>query len=241
MEAAVRSLNSMAELRRCSFGDVDLDFVLDVNHYTSSELSHPAESNGLPVSGQLLQCMPCDATLVSGDNSNNLQRERVIQVMSAAARVAADNAVSHLQSDIKTHSIRLAGVFNLKRLEQFLDALLYSEQRDLSADSVNTSHANPISASYGGSGMAVFRLKGVVHVAAPVASELSETAVTNYAASTVLHIVQAVHNLFEVTPSSFVVGSSQDTTEGDNLFVLIGKRLDVQQIEMGLRTCLLPQ
>jgi hypothetical protein len=46
-----------------------------------------------------------------------------------------------------------------------------------------------------------------------------------------------VHDVFDVSPSSYVVGSAADHTQLCSLFVIIGKALDRDSIEEGLLSC----
>ncbi len=224
----MRSINTLAELQRSCCSKVDLDFVLSINHYISAD-SDDMQSNAL-VSDQFVQCIPCEAPVsAAADPRQQAMSTRVLQVMNAVSNIAT-SSTPHLQSDIKTHSLKIPGVLSLKRLEHFLDVLLFT---GLSNDAVPMEEADPSTAP--APAMEVYRLKGIVHVAV---SQTALDGAVSEGPSAVLHIVQAVHNIFEVSPSSFAVGGAQDTTQGLSLFVVIGKRLDMLRIEEELRRCL---
>ena len=69
--------------------------------------------------------------------------------------------------------------------------------------------------------MKIFRMKGVLHVEN----------------DSVLHILQAVHDIFDIQASSHVVGGGHDTTRGANKFIVIGSYLDAEALDAGLLQC----
>jgi hypothetical protein len=51
-------------------------------------------------------------------------------------------------------------------------------------------------------------------------------------------VLQAVHNLFDLQLTDYLVESSQDKTNGESLLVVIGSNLDPSFIEAELRMAL---
>ena len=187
VKSALQEINSYADIRESSFGEVNLDYVLSIGAYARDALS-----DNLPL------CSPCESTVFN------------------PARLKLASNVDHISSDIRSHSIKFFGQLNLKKLQQELDSLLYSNGLMQSMSLQN---------GHGGEGMAagrIYRAKGLVHVAG----------------DGFVHILQAVHDIFDITPSSFREGSAEDSTGGFNLFILIGKSIDANAIERRLISCL---
>ena len=69
----------------------------------------------------------------------------------------------------------------------------------------------------------VFRIKGALHVAGPQGN--------------VVHVLQAVHDVFDIQPSSFACGGEGDTTGGVSRFVFIGRNLSEAALRLGLQGC----
>ena len=70
--------------------------------------------------------------------------------------------------------------------------------------------------------MKIYRMKGVLHI------EEKEN----------VYIMQAVHDIFDVQPSSHIIGSAQDTTNNLNKIIVIDRNLDVDRINEGFVKCL---
>ena len=71
--------------------------------------------------------------------------------------------------------------------------------------------------------MMIFRIKGVLHISG----------------EEYLQILQGVFDVFEVKPSSFLVGCKEDLSQGLNRIVVIGRNIDREKIEEGFLSCLL--
>ena len=137
----------------------------------------------------------------------------------ARLKLDSSSSVNHIPSDIRSHSIKFPGQLNLKKLQNALDSLLYANGLVQQAMSNQSGHCGE---SEGAAAGRIYRAKGLVHVAG----------------DSFVHILQAVHDIFDITPSSFREGSAEDSTGGFNLFILIGKRLDANAIEKRLVHCL---
>jgi G3E family GTPase len=71
--------------------------------------------------------------------------------------------------------------------------------------------------------MHIFRLKGVLQPSEQEGCVL---------------VLQAVHDVFEIQPSSFAAGGVGDTSKGLNHVIIIGRFLDRQRLEEGFLSCL---
>ena len=60
--------------------------------------------------------------------------------------------------------------------------------------------------------MAIYRMKGVLHIAE----------------EDHLHVLQAVHDTFDIKPSSFKRGAGEDKTDGESKIIVIGRNLGRQ-------------
>lgn len=67
----------------------------------------------------------------------------------------------------------------------------------------------------------VYRIKGVFH------AEGDDR----------LHVLQGIHDMFEIKPTSIRIHSEEDTTDDKNRVIAIGKHLDPPRLERGLRAC----
>lgn len=215
VKALVEGVNSFAQVQMSTYSKVNLDFVLNTGSYATDDETG------------FLQCLPCTTGAASQSMTEKLRALTVLSQQPASS--------SHMASEMKTQYLQVAGAFHLKRLEVLLDSLLYSEQTGGAA--VHGEKSEPMEVDEGGavasqnhgttiSGaeMRIFRLKGIVHIAG----------------GDKLYVLQAVHNLFELQPSPYTVGSAEDTTCGLSSIVFIGKHLDMQHIESELVKCLQP-
>ena len=220
----VQAINGYAQLQVSSYSNVNLDFVLNTKSYntnnnaiadgaTSENDTATAASDGLA----FLQCMPCNAAEMyqSGDARASL----FAQLSSNQHATSGGTASQHISAEMKTHYFRIPGRFKLKKLEAVLDALLYSNESSIASSGSGSAskHVNTTASAE----MKIFRMKGVVHI--------DETPV--------LHIVQAVHNIFDLQSSPYTAGGAGDLTQGESLFVIIGKNLLVDNIERELVSC----
>lgn len=116
---------------------------------------------------------------------------------------------------------------NLHGLMTLLDRLLYSFTAEGNSNSNDESssahHASATTTDlllrpYG----RIFRMKGVFHIHN----------------EEYLYLMQAVHDVFDIQPSSFKCRSNDDTTGGLNSVILIGKNLDPVYVETEIKKCL---
>ena len=69
--------------------------------------------------------------------------------------------------------------------------------------------------------MAIYRMKGVLHIAGEEQ----------------LHVLQAVHDTFDIKPSSFARGASEDKSGGESKVIVIGRNLDASRLYQGIKDC----
>jgi G3E family GTPase len=129
----------------------------------------------------------------------------------------------HSASVLTTYGFSFPGLMDLHALMTLLDKLLYSfddegngsqQHGSSSTDSKN----DPSPRSYG----RIFRMKGVFHIQD----------------EEYLHLMQAVHDVFDIQPSSFRCRGEDDKTSGLNSVILIGKNLDQDFIEREVKKCI---
>ncbi len=191
------SVNALAQLQRSTYSKVNLDFVLNINHYSSESESEPVASAESAqqqvtslVSSQMMavmQCIPCGG---SGNNGGittaTAGSSSAISPSAAAAMTVGgrgggvDNNlnsayVPHIRSDITTHGIKIEGLLDKRRLELFLDALLFGGFNASSIPAAATSgHVKDDSGandniSSAVAKMEVYRMKGILHLATTAA------------------------------------------------------------------------
>ena len=183
----LKTINSFAELRTSSFSAVSLEFVLDIGAYKAQQI--------------LPQCLLCDSS-VSPLNPFGF---------------IPDNSLSHIPSDIQSHSIIFSGKMNIKKLELLMDSLLYAN------GTLNEAHSTVSNATKPSVGTSrIYRAKGLIHAIE----------------GDYLRILQAVHEVFEISTSTYRDGSEDDKTAGQNLFIFIGKAIDPIDIERKLKSCI---
>jgi G3E family GTPase len=243
VKRTVQSINSYAQVQPSTFSNVNLDFVLNTGSYTTiNTTSNTDDATNTITAGttfNLLQCIPCEPDLAESDN-----KRRLFNMLEQTASNAP-----HSVNNMKTHYLRLPGRFHLKKLEVLLDALLYGGSGGAShgvGSGVAKANANigtattstgaietagmavPVPATTATSTsndtttMNIFRMKGIIR------TSQSDT----------LYVLQAVHNIFDLQPSTYSVGDAGDMTKGDSVLVIIGKNLDMELVEAEFRKCL---
>ena len=242
----MNSINSLADRRKTVRSSAQLDFVLNINSYSGDGLDGGIN----PISTMPdVFCLPCDDD--DGDDNDNhddISSGRSssfaqMQKLSLAVDRIAFDSPHIIPQTLRTHGLKVKGVFDLKRLERFLDNILYSGGGSGSTHNgppsllplmppTSTSTSSSTSTSTTSEEgqdkkdkeqprQELYRLKGVVHI---------------YGKRR-LHIIQAVHDVFEITESSFESGGPGDITEGMNLIVIIGKMVQIGDIERGMNEC----
>lgn len=129
----------------------------------------------------------------------------------------------HSASTLSTHGLSFDGFMDLNRLKVTLDGLLYS----FSTLAGESSGGHDQMTTPGGSATAcaVYRMKGVFRVKD----------------DNRLYILQAVHDIFDIQPSTFLVGSADDATMGGcNKVIVIGRNIESESIEQMLKSCVVP-
>lgn len=122
---------------------------------------------------------------------------------------------SHSANVLSTHGFSFPGEVNLHELKILLDKLLYS----YTDTGYSHEQSHSIQRAYG----RIFRMKGVFHV------QNEEY----------LYLMQAVHDVFDIQPSTFSRHSVDDKTNGMNSVILIGKNLDQNYLEKEIKGCLI--
>lgn len=124
---------------------------------------------------------------------------------------------THTAISLSTVAIQLEGHFSIQLLKLFLDSVLCK-----AVENVSDHQSHLIERSQHLSieefKMKIFRMKGVIKIK-------NESQ---------LYILQAVHDIFDIQPSSYGV------LESFNKVVVIGKCLDIGALEAGLKKCLSP-
>lgn len=121
---------------------------------------------------------------------------------------------SHVKNAVSSAAFRFREAFDVKTLKAKLDYIIYER---------NIQDAAVMQTEKEKSSMKIYRMKGIFHCTEP---------------STHLYVLQAVHNLFDLQLTDYLVESSQDKTNGESLLVVIGSNLDPSFIEAELRMAL---
>ena len=149
---------------------------------------------------------------------------------------------SHAANMMSTYPISLRGMFDITLLNTFLDNLLFSSRyvslsfpsshanrtiEKLSRKDVNIIHTpeHPEVMTKTNSNernMSIFRMKGIIRVCG----------------HDKLHILQSVHDIFDVQPSTFDVGGPDDIYGDMNNIVIIGMNVDITLITEGFFRCI---
>jgi G3E family GTPase len=216
----VSSINSYAQIETSSYSKVNLDFVLNTHSYDN-------DGGATAMDTGFLSCLPCAPSVgaeqgnSSGTASEVTSRRAALRALGGNSSYIETSTSGHIPSDMRTQYLRIAGGFDLRKLNAALDALLYSSTVVVSADAhgATTRGATEIESERE---MAIFRMKGLVHIHGEPH----------------LYILQAVHTIFDVQQGQCEVGGAEDTTQGESVFVVIGKYLDMEQIEDKLRSCI---
>jgi G3E family GTPase len=219
VEAAVREMNSVAEFKFTTYADVSPDWVLDIDCYSLQ--TGPAEIDDNYSSGP--RCLPCLPPAFASASASG-----------AGSGPGAAQSPLHSAFSMSSVALVIAGRLSLTAVKMFLDALLYNNGNNAPdhqlalpppAAAAAAAAAGPVRAEQGqGQGQGrVFRIKGALHVTGPQRS--------------FVHVLQAVHDVFDIQPSPFLCGGEGDTTGGVSRFVFIGRSLDEAALRMALQGC----
>lgn len=199
--AAVKQFNNFAVFGQSVRGNVDLDFVLAINSFSSAHGSiqgiYQATSDN-----QAVFCYPCEPantpTTISGSEAGTIPE-------------------AHVKSTVSSLALRFDRAFDLKALQAKLDYLVYEQNIQDSVRSETTASAD--------SSMKIYRMKGIIHIDG----------------DNTLHVLQAVHNLFDLERSEYTKGSENDKTNGQSLLIIIGASLDESYLRCQLETACVSQ
>lgn len=263
-EGQIKAVNSIAALQHTSFAHIDINWVLDIDCYATHVPDASLEFDmrqGL-ITGEL--CVPCvRPTLTSSSSSSSSRKKEIARDTNDAVLGAIVN--KHSASSLSTCSISFPGELDLVKVKAFLDDALFgngarigggyrqtslptvylgdSGQQEVSRSS-STALSNdvvlfssapapapppaPTSRGHGSTDsdlneMRIFRMKGILMAHGQPH----------------LQVLQAVFDVFDITPSSFVKGGEGDATQGLNRIVVIGRNLDKTQVEEGFFRCLI--
>ncbi len=164
VEAAIRSINSIATQKRSVYASTAMDFVLDVAVYASSTSSTSSSSS---------YCVPCD----SAASKDPLQMQLLLASTPVGDVQTGDgpSAAHVLPSSLRTLGFRVRGELDLQLLQRFLDQLLYPGGYDDDGGGRNHEAATSTTTTMteGESGerdrqsgrREIYRMKGIVHIA----------------------------------------------------------------------------
>lgn len=209
-ENLVRQITSAAEIYRTSFSRVEVGWVLDLASYSGSTYRGQVEEDAFRAF-----CSPCGSSAVSPP--------------------------PHVASTLTSCSVVFRGDLRLSKVNSALDSLLYS----FSPMTVTHSATLPVSPKDNSDNLLVppqdtlretnskkvkqnmhaptiYRVKGVVHLEG----------------QSLIHILQGVHDVFDIQPSDVFRGSDADKLRGENRFIFIGDNLSQEYLGNILVNCI---
>lgn len=221
-------MNSLAELQTTVFSKVSPEWVLGIGSYNpqrfddiSAQLAH----TDAMISSSI--CIPC----VPNDNTFNASN----------APMKTPNSISrdqkpHSAQLLTTEGFQFSGSLNLSKVSKFLDNLLYGnvnfdEHKSRTyaiTDELSRKDTDHVEKQEGEEEaevevpMRIYRMKGILHIQG----------------SSQLHILQAVHDIFEVRPSSFESDGEDSSTTVNNKVIAIGRNIDRDYILSKFLECL---
>lgn len=247
----VKSINNIAAVMPTSYANISTDWVLNINCYSTNVPDPNLEfdmKQGL-ITGKM--CVPCDP--LKGKSESNFHAKK----MKSGNENNVPSSSKHSASSLSTCSITFPGLLDIKKINSFLDEILFSNgarvgggyrQPDISYINLldNDSPVEQINTEN----------NIVVYTSAPqlipVVSKSNHSNTDNndmkiFRMKGVLHVnnqeylqlLQAVFDIFEVKSSSFLIGSSDDLSVGLNRIVVIGRNIDSDEIEEGFLSCLI--
>ena len=154
-------------------------------------------------------CVTCDQQL---SNSNNV-----------FAAMQSRQQPKHSAQVLSTHSVIFPGFVDLNKLQKLLDAILYGNEGR--ADEIvvySSANRGQTTKLKNDTSQRIFRMKGILHIKD----------------NPNIHILQAVHDLFDIQPSTFIANSPQDTSNGVNKIILIGRNVNIDDVEEKILACL---
>ena len=199
--ALVSQLNGMAELYQTTYSKISPDLVIDIDCYSTKDPTDLAFTNKQGFLDNSI-CVPCDPSS-----------------MDASVFSAVTN--KHSAQRLSTLPLVIEGRLDQKKLNYFLDEVLYVESSE--ARAAHAKDGGKAAKDKNDESMLIYRVKGVLHV------DNSEY----------LSVLQAVHDTFDISPSTYLRNSSSDRTEGSNKIIVIGRNIDSSRLLQGFTSCLL--
>lgn len=209
VEAAVREINSSAEVRRTSYSEISPDWILDSDSYSLTNMN-------------TLQLKTVEKSATASHHDHNHSHDQ-----DGSCNVCDNKSSSHSASTLSTFSFIIEGKMELNKLKICLDQMLYSFDDDNSVHGQIKKEATSKSDNQGvSSSCRIYRMKGVFQVDEGGAGKPS------------LYLLQAVHDVFDIQKSDVASGSDEDRSEGFNKIIVIGKNMDKSMLEKEFRQCL---
>lgn len=118
----------------------------------------------------------------------------------------------HSASTLFSCSLSFPGSIDLPKLKVFLDSILYDNGRLLQTPAHGATHDDA---------MRIFRMKGILQIKD----------------EPFVHMLQAVHDIFDIQPSLVERETKRDVSGGLNHVIVIGRSLDEARVSAGLRAC----
>ena len=170
-------------------------------------LRNPLESMGGVLMAEGNFCFPC------GEDDGK-------QMLSS--HPAAINP-SHSATTLSSCNLSFPGTLDLPKLKLFLDSILYDNGRFIAvaANSATSLTPHADADTTDSSIMRIFRMKGILHIQG----------------EPFLHILQAVHDIFDIQPSLVEKGIGRDASSGLNHIIVIGRNVDKKCLYNGLQAC----
>ena len=205
VKSLVSDLNGMAELFQTMYSRISPELVIDIDCYSTKDPTDIAFVNKQGFIDNSI-CVPCDPS--SMDPS----------VFSAITE-------KHSVQSLTTLPIVIDGELDRKKLNFFLDEVLYSDSSVSHGvvDKDGSKRNNDGSMKQSNNSMVIYRMKGVLYI------ESGDH----------LDVLQAVHDTFDISQSHFLRDSPTDTTGGSNRIIIIGRCLDPERLIQGFTSCLI--
>lgn len=240
IEAEVRLVNSSAEVRHTSFAEISPDWVLDSDSYSLTHMKSLSVVGGECSGGGNEQ---------AHDHTHSHDHEHDHD---DCDQCSPSQPQPHSASTLSTHSFLIPGIMDIRKLKICLDRLLYSFEDDgapvvegegvevgakrthgavqkvadiLPSEAAESTERTPVA------NCRIYRMKGVFQVNEEKLEEGGEARVS-------LHLLQAVHDVFDIQRSDVVPGSDEDKSEGVNKIIVIGKHMSKEVLEKEFIECL---
>ena len=195
-------------MTRCTFSKVDINWVLDIGSFTS------------PQNILLREAMSKDTETTD----LSLPVDGICRPISVIKKDPVAPLSGHRLNPLGTCGFSFPGHVVIRDVEKMLDSILYNNGIDKNAI-ISPDHASAATAAtiVENTTMKIYRIKGVLHAAEEGAH---------------LYLFQGVNDIFEINMSTIIPGSIDDTTDGMNKVIVIGKNLDMLMIEERFIDCM---